>query len=259
MVDKNSFMITLKEVEEIIRTSSTSLSREEILGYFKDMELSDEQKELVFTYLLKSQDENEEQTDSSQDTDDNTKQENENIVNDNMQYMPDSRMFQMYMEELADIRKYSEEEKENCYTRLASSDESVIKMISEFWLENVLNTAKEFLSPKYNLEDVIQEGNMALFLKLTDMCGQSCDNIEQEISDSVRMAMKEYISEITGEKDSENTIVGKADLVNEARKYLVEKDGFEPTVEELSQFTKIPVDELRDILDIIKKADANVR
>ena len=151
MVDRNSFMITLKEVEEIIRTSPTSLSREEILGYFKDMELSDEQKELVFTYLLKSQDENEEQTDSSQDTDDNTKQENENIVNDNMQYMPDSRMFQMYMEELADIRKYSEEEKENCYTRLASGDESVIKMISEFWLENVLNTAKEFLSPTFLL------------------------------------------------------------------------------------------------------------
>ena len=52
MLDRNIFMEILRDVSEIIRTSAEPMSKEEILSYFKDMELTKEQEEMVFTYLL---------------------------------------------------------------------------------------------------------------------------------------------------------------------------------------------------------------
>ena len=52
MVDQNTFTETIREVAEIIRTSAEPMSREEILGYFKDMELNTEQENMVLEFLL---------------------------------------------------------------------------------------------------------------------------------------------------------------------------------------------------------------
>ena len=47
MTDRNIFMETLHEVEEIVRTSAEAMSRDEILFYFKDMDLTKEQENMV--------------------------------------------------------------------------------------------------------------------------------------------------------------------------------------------------------------------
>ena len=46
MSDRNTFMETLREVEQIVRTSPGQLTREEILGYFKDSGLNEEQENM---------------------------------------------------------------------------------------------------------------------------------------------------------------------------------------------------------------------
>ena len=58
MLDKIAFMETLHSVQEVARTSLTPLSKEEIQTYFKDMELTKEQEEMVYQYLLHPQEEN---------------------------------------------------------------------------------------------------------------------------------------------------------------------------------------------------------
>ena len=57
MTDQNTFMETVRSVAEIIRTSGEPLSEEEILAYFEDMELDDNQKSLVLEYLKNPQSE----------------------------------------------------------------------------------------------------------------------------------------------------------------------------------------------------------
>ena len=97
---------------------------------------------------------------------------------------------------------------------------------------------------------------MGLFLKLTELCGsKQAVDVEEELSCAVTTAMKDYISDIAGEEDSEQTVLGKANLINEAIKLLREERGEEPSVEALSQYTGLDMDELEDILEIIKKAD----
>ena len=54
------------------------------------------------------------------------------------------------------------------------------------------------------------------------------------------------ISELAGEDDSEHAMVGKVTLVNEAKKYLTEENGKEPTIKELSEYTRLSEEELED-------------
>ena len=51
MLDRNSFMETLRAVAELCRTSTEPLSKEEILKHFDDIELTEEQVEMIYQYL----------------------------------------------------------------------------------------------------------------------------------------------------------------------------------------------------------------
>ncbi len=53
MVDKALFMETLRSVQELAKASPEPMAREEIQGYFKDMELTEEQQELVYQFFQK--------------------------------------------------------------------------------------------------------------------------------------------------------------------------------------------------------------
>lgn len=250
MLDRAVFMETLREVAEIAASAAQPLSREEILDYFRDMELDESQKELVFNYILTPHDET-----KPDDADDVQETAAQDISEDSDKFMQNSLMFQMYLEEMQKLRKYSDVEMQNMYKRLCKGDSSVIPILSESWLETVYEMAKKHLSDKYSLEDVIQEGNIGLFIELDKICKEkrTCD-VAGCLADAVEQAMKAYISEITGLENSENTIVGKVQLVNEARKYLMEQNSVEPSNVELAEFTRIPEGELADILNLAKKA-----
>ena len=59
MLDQSVFTETIHEVAEIIRTSATPLSKEEILSYFKEMELNEQQESMVLEFLLTPHEEEE--------------------------------------------------------------------------------------------------------------------------------------------------------------------------------------------------------
>lgn len=57
MVDQNTFIETVQSVSQIIRTSAEPIGREEIMSYFKDMDLNKAQEDLIFDFLLNHHDE----------------------------------------------------------------------------------------------------------------------------------------------------------------------------------------------------------
>ena len=118
----------------------------------------------------------------------------------------------------------------------------------------MLETARKLAVTSEGFEDVIQEGNMALFLKLTELCGcEEKTDVEAELQGAVETAMKSSI--LAEEGEDEKAMVGKLALVNEAKKYLAEENGREATVQELAAYTQLTVEELSDILLLIQKAD----
>ena len=91
MIDQQAFMETLQSVAEIMRTAETPMTEEEILGYFKDMELSDAQKNMVMDYLNNVENQAEEETTDGGQT------ESESDI------PAESKVYQMYLEDLAGI------------------------------------------------------------------------------------------------------------------------------------------------------------
>lgn len=270
MLDQSLFTETIREVAEIIRVSPEPLTKEEILGYFKDMELSDEQQELVLEFLLnphpdedEAEDEDEVQDNvtepdvkeseadgvstDAEDKADTSDEENESTVG----------VFQMYLDELKELPTYSVEKQKEMYAKLLDGDESVIADISNCWLPVVLENAKKLMESSDGecLEDVVQEGNMGLFLRLTQLCGtRELVDVESELAQAVENAMKSCILESEGEGESEDAMVGKIALVNEAIKYLTTENKAKPSIEELAEYTKVSPEELEEILLYIEKA-----
>ncbi len=242
MIDQQVFMETLQSVAEIMRTAETPMTEEEILGYFKDMELSDAQKNMVMDYLNNVENQAEEETTGGGQTESESE-------------MPvESKVYQMYLEDLAGIPEYNEEERITFYKALLAGDEKAIEPISMFSLRNVLKIADKYIEPKLLVEDLVQEGNVALFLKLSELCGcgQSYD-VEQELENAIEQAIVAYASKMSNEREQESTLVGKLSLVHEAKKLLAEENGTEPTIAELAAYTKMDEEELQELEDLIKR------
>ena len=173
-------------------------------------------------------------------------------VTDNISTSP---MFQMYLEELKDIPEYTKEQQIDMYKKLLAGEESMVHALSNAWLRNVLEIAKKLAVSPEGFEDIVQEGNMALFLRLSELCGSHEKvDVEEELLTAVEEAMKSCIRELTGEDENENSVVGKVALVSEAVNYLKKQNGAQPTQKELADYVKIPEDELADILYMIDKA-----
>lgn len=314
MLDQNTFIETVQSVVEIIRTSAEPISREEIMSYFKDMELNKAQEDMVFEFLITPhedmQTQDEDVQESKPDYEDesledaipnnviysegdpmdtlaggkNIKNKNANVDKagnddkssdsisedieietdtdeneldiDEDSLIPDSPMFKMYLEELEEIPDYTKAEQDDMYKKLLSGDESVIHTISNFWLKSVLAMAKKLAVTSEGFEDVVQEGNMGLFMCLTELCGGGDDiDVEKELLDAIEEAMKACIREQTGEDESENSVVGKVSLVNRAVEQLKSEKGKEPSIKELSDYTSVDEEELVNLLELIKKAD----
>lgn len=259
MLDQNTFTETVREVSEIIRTSATPLTREEILSYFKDMDLNEQQQETVFSYLITPHEEpepSEEEVQKDEEGDEQPPEEETSKREEKRKSVfPDSKMFQMYMEEIKSLPVYTQEELEELYKGLLAGEEKTVKILSNAWLERVLKLAGELAMNSDNFEDIVQEGNMSLFLKLSELCGAGTGvDVEQELLSAVEATMQACISEYAGEDDSESAIVGKINLVNEAKKYLTEENGAEPDLKQLSDYTRMTEEELADLLALIDKA-----
>ena len=187
MLDRNSFMETLRSVAELGRTSTEPLSKEEVLKYFDGMELTEEQIEMVYQYLLlppevqTAEPEPEEEEEPAQIVEE---PEEENIY------------FKMYLEELEQIEEMSEEEMQAAYKKLLAGDTSVIVPISESWLRSIAELAIPYAAQGVNLQDVIQEGNMGLLLKLYELAGAGdVAAVDAILEGAVSAAMIAYTEE----------------------------------------------------------------
>lgn len=273
MVDKITFMETLHSVQEIAKASPVPLTKEEIRSYFQDMDLSEGQQEMIYQFLLKPREE------ALENEDDNEQAHNQEEAKSykRARSKPDAKLagqaqnphFQMYLREISTVASLTKEQQKILYCKLLSGEEAAIEEVSHQWLKKIIKIAGEFVTPRVFLEDLVQEGNIALLLALRQLLGKASEygagnagalddaqhkRLEKHLESIVREGMERYRQELEGEADSENTILAKVSLIHEARKALAEENGTDPTVQELREYTRIPPEEIVDILDLHEKA-----
>lgn len=185
MLDRNTFMETLRAVAEVNRASQGGLSKEEILQYFEGMELTEEHVEMIYQYLQLPP---EAQTEEPE-----TEEEEPVIVEESEE---ENVYFQMYLDDLEQIEEMSEGEMQAAYEKLLAGDASVIGTICESWLGSIAQMAIPYAEQGANLEDVIQEGNMGLLLKLSELTGAGeIPELDTVLEGAIAKAMMDYTEE----------------------------------------------------------------
>lgn len=241
MLDQNTFMETLHLVQEIAKTATEPMDRETALSYFKDMELSEEQQEMVYQFLMLP--------------------EEKAAASDTKTARHSTPHFQMYLDEVEGLKQLADSEEKELYRRLLSGDVAAIEDISHQWLKRVVAIAEEYKGRGVLLDDLVQEGNIGLLLGLNVLSkGQQSDGTRKQVTvadvpellrGAVRESMEQYLGEECGEDQENETIIGKVALVHQAQEYLTKEKGEKPSLRELSEYTKIPVEEIKDIFSLL--------
>ena len=107
---------------------------------------------------------------------------------------------------------------------------------------------------------MIAEGNIGILMALERIgstpadfrkgTAPDLDRIHSVIEEEIRLAIENMIDSVTAAKDWESTVLAKTNLLHEAAKYLAEENGREATPWELAEYTKIPLAEIHDLLDL---------
>ena len=198
MIDKNLFLETLHEVAEIAATSSEKIKPEEVHRYFEGMELSEEQEKMVYEYLNlppeakaarqpecdKAAEEEEPEVETIEvysDTDsasgiqigadrgskDTIEEEEEDAPQPkDVEQLSDSVYYKMYLNDVRERGEADEAKMLELYTAVLQGDQSVVNAIVDGWLMRVIHMAGMYDDVPVNMEDLIQEGNMALWMAL---------------------------------------------------------------------------------------------
>ncbi len=247
MVDKNLFMETLHAVKEIAKTSPEPMDRATALAYFKDMELSGEQEELVYQFLMLKEDAREAVLEPV---------EQDCTPTDTLSH------FQLYLEEIGGITAVEAAEEEALYQRLLSGDTTVIEAIANQWLRRIVALSEEYKERGVPLDDLVQEGNMGLLLGLNVLSGNSGEggnprltpaDLPRLLKGAIRESMEQYLGEESGGRQQSEAVLAKVSLVHQAREFLTKEKGEAPSLRELSAYTKIPAEEISDILSLVKE------
>lgn len=257
MLEKGKFMEMLSSMVEIAKTQDDCLTMDEIKDYFKEIELSKEQMDAVYAYLAENK------VTVKGFTYVPPAQEKTQKVDDK-ENSKDSVYLNMYLKDLAGIVPEAPGELSGLYARLRGKEAEVKSRLTELWLKKVVKLARGYQNQGVFLEDLIQEGNMGLLAGLQElMIMEEAIDMEEYLKEYVCQTMENLIDETMGKEDLENTILAKTNLLHEATKLLAEDLGRVATVAELSEYTKIPAEEIEDILtlslDAVKTGEGEER
>lgn len=168
--------------------------------------------------------------------------------------LSDSAFYRMYLNDVRGCNMPAD--MPALYDALLNGSRDVMNQITSGWLMRVIEMAKFYKDTPVSIEDVIQEGNMALWLALTNIPdGMQSDRMEDYLIEKIKEGMQNYIREITGDADQVQAIIGKAALLYEAQEYLAKENAQTPSIRELSEFTHIPAEEIQDIFALLKKEE----
>lgn len=252
MIEKQDFMELLSDIREYQKAQTHEMTREEIREYFDGITLNDAQIEMIYDYLREPEEEM-----SGQDA-----PEGEDALNKEAE-KEDDQYVKTYLEELSYLKEISLEERLQSFRDLSdlsgAKKERAKEVLVSAYLAAVIPIAKEYTGKGMLLSDLIQEGNLGLMTALEQFEAEeivvtdSLEEAEEYVKRSVREAMLSVLNLRRYDKDKESELVAKTALLYEAKKALAEENARSATMEELSEYTKIPVDEIMDIERLMKE------
>ncbi len=291
MSDQGKFIEALDAVKNIAVSQNNSLTKEEVKKYLSDMNLSEEQFEQVYYYLslsginiegyrfipkavdLKSDIENQkDEEETSVQADEKSKEQDKKEEGAGEKTLSKKRAeynSRIYMDEIKKLDYYEDNDEKKLVSEFLNGDKEARNKLIENRLTQVINIANKYSDREavkkeiIGIDELIAQGNVGLLEAISvieenkknyvDTAGKPVfESIDGTIYMEVTNSIESLLDTMTSDKDWESAVLARTNLLNEAAKYMTEEMGRVPTKEELSEYTKIPVDEIRGIMGLSK-------
>ena len=241
MEEKGKFLQDLTTLLKIARTNDNCISKEEIKNYFSDMELTDNQWTMIYQYIS-----NQDVTITGYE-----KQEAPVMEEDFSEEDPvEDAIVSIYMDELKDKKDLTPEQEQFVAKKMLSGDENAKKLLIESNLNLVTEIAQQYKHRSLSVGDLIQEGNIGLLLGVNEYELGSQMTFHQYISNAIRNAIEEALTEDSKETMSAKKIASRANELNDLATEMAKELEREATPKELAKRMGITEDEVLEIMKI---------
>ena len=287
-MDQNKLLECMEEIKSIAQSQQNQMTKEEVHQYLSDMELHDDQFDAVYQYLtmngitisgyhpsfsLEEPPAPEEDIYKTDHMKGGTIEEYTDL-SDNQRHSGNTgdgqetkrriskaeRNLELYRREVAALASHSGAELAALWDCFLAGDTSSKEALVHEQLDQVFRIAKTYEKRGIALDEMIAEGNIGILMALERISSTPSDfrrdnapdleRIHAVIEEEIRLAIENMIDSVTAAKDWESTVLAKTNLLHEAAKYLAEENGREAAPWELAEYTKIPLAEIHDLLDL---------
>lgn len=282
MKDQNKFLETLEEIKTIAAAQQNKMTKDEIIRYLSDMELEESKLEAVYHYLAAAgvsvegyrfvPDKIDKKVmagreDSDTDNAQEEKKESSDAEKTATRAENNRRMYRSEVERIVVSDAAVREDIDN----FIRGDNGAKDRIIESKLSYVMELASKYkkrevvVNDTITIDDIISEGNVGLLIGLSVV--QDNRNIyikpdgtpdyqafEGTLETEIVNAIESMIDDMSNDKDWEDAVLAKTNLLHEAAKYMTEELGRVPTVQELSDYTKISKEEISNIMGLSEDA-----
>ena len=238
MEARAEFLKKLNGLVAMAKDQGAQITIDEVKAYFADAALTEEQLELVFDYLLAQKIVVKGYIKMTEAT-----EEKLTYTEEEEAYLKE------YLNDLQGFKEEKAGEKESLFAKLIGGDASAKNRLTELYLKEVVEIAKEMYHPEIFFGDIIQEGNVGLILGL-DMLADVA-TAHETIVNQVKQCIQMLIEEHTEVKSRDNKMVEKVTMLDESIKTLTEELGRKVTIDELAVYMGMTEEEIDDILRLM--------
>lgn len=155
----------------------------------------------------------------------------------------DSRVYDMYLEELRAIEACSEEETAELLGRLPADEAR--KRLVEGSLGYVVQAARDYRDKGVDIADLIQEGNMAVMLLVENYREGDFFQLREL---AVRTAMEQLVGEQADSSRIGEKLAAAINVLNEVTTRLAQELGRQATLSELAEKMQMSEDEVSRLM-----------
>lgn len=226
------FSLILEKVKGIARQQGNRIEQEQVMEAFAELELTGEQLQMVYDYLLQSK-----------------IGIGQHLKVEDFLTEQEQDYLQTYLDEIEACGDVSEGEKEAITISAMAGDADAQNRLVEIYLKEVPQIAKLYAGQGVFLEDLIGEGNVALTVGVS-MLGSMEEPSEAQgmLGKMIMDAMECLIQESVDIKKADRHIEDKVNRVAQKAGELREELHRKVTVQELSEESGISVNAIRDAI-----------
>ncbi len=236
-MDRAEFLKKLGDLVEKAKKQESQITIEEVKVFFEKEELTEEQMDLVFDYLLSQKIVVKGYLKINEDV-----EEKISLTADEEAYLEE------YLEDLNAFKPEIDGERQALFAELANGNHNVRDRLIEIYLKEIVDIAKEMYHEAIFIGDMIQEGTVALIMGLELI--QSAEGAHESMVEQIKAGMQALIEEQTELSNRDKKMVEKVNLLDESITNLTEELGRKVSIDELAVYMGMDEEEILDILKL---------